>query len=238
MILQSRAIVISALKYGDNGLIVKMLTETSGVRSYLVRGVLGSKKGKFRSGYFQPLTLLEVVATHRDKGGLEYLKEVKLLLHYRTLQTDIRKSSIVMFLSELLNVVLREEEADVSLFAFLMAYFEWLDHHDDIANFHIAFLIHLTRYLGFHPEISRIELPVFDLREGEFTNNTLHESIEGEQLEKFKAYLVTDLEGTIRIKMNKHQRRDLLKSLITYFQLHLQGFREPRSLAVLNEIFN
>ncbi|MBL7471917.1 DNA repair protein RecO [Robertkochia sediminum] len=238
MIEQSRAIVISALKYGDNGLIVKMLTETSGIRSYLVRGVLGSKKGKFRIGYFQPLTLLEVVATHKDKGGLEYLKEVKLLQHYRTLQTDIRKSAIVMFLSELLNGVLREEEEDVSLFTFLMTCFEWLDHHDDVANFHIAFMIQLSRYLGFYPEISGAGLPMFDLREGEFTTNTLHETITGEQLEKFKAFLVADIEESALIKMNKHQRSEMLRSLITYFQLHLQGFREPRSLNVLNEIFN
>lgn len=238
MIEQSRAIVISAIKYGDNALIVKMLTDTAGIRSYLVRGVLGAKKGKFRSGHFQPLTLLEVVASHKDKGGLEYLKEVKLLQHYRTLQTDIRKSAIVMFLSELLNVALKEEEPDLSLFTFLMTWFEWLDHHEDIANFHIAFLIHLSRYLGFHPEISRADLPVFDLREGEFTENTLHESIDGVQLEKFRSFLVADIEASADIKMNKQQRGALLKSLITYYRLHLQGFREPRSLAVLNEIFN
>lgn len=238
MILQSRAIVISALKYGDNSLIVKMLTETSGIRSYMVKGVLSSKKGKFKPGYFQPLTLLEIVASHKDKGGLEYLREVKILLHYQSLQTDIRKSTIVMFLSELLNSALQEEEANDPLFEYLLASFQWLDHHETVANFHIAFLINLSRYLGFYPDSSKQDLPFFDLREGEFTSHTLHEVLEGEQLEAFKLFLGTNFEGLEAIKMNKSERRELLKSLITYFKLHLQGFREPRSLIVLNEIFN
>ena len=238
MILNTRAIVISALKYGDNSLIVKMFTEASGVRSYLVRGALSSRKGKLKAAYFQPLTLLEVVASHRDKGGLEYLKEVKLLMHYHSLHTDIRKSTVAMFLSELLNSALQEEEPDLSLFTFLLTAFQWLDHHEDIANFHIAFLIHLTRYLGFYPEDSNKDLPCFDLREGEFARQTLNESIEGVQLELFRSFLGIDFDDLITVKMSKSQRRELLKTLISYFQLHLQGFREPRSLSVLNEIFN
>lgn len=238
MILQSRAIVISALKYGDNGLIVKMFTEASGIRSYLVRGALKSGKGKMRSAYFQPLTLLDVVANHKDKGGLEYLKEVKLLLHYQSLQTDIKKSTIVMFLSEVLNTAIREEEPDSSLFTFLLTALQWLDHHEEVANFHIGFLINLSKYLGFYPEGSNTDLPFFDLREGEFAQHTLNEHIEGRQLELFKQFLGTDFDGLEAIRMNKHQRRDLIRSLISYFQLHLQGFKEPRSLTVLNEVFN
>ncbi|WP_224488477.1 DNA repair protein RecO [Robertkochia flava] len=238
MILQTHAIVISALKYGDNSLIVKMLTHSSGVRSYLVKGVLSSRKGKFKAGYFQPLTLLEIVANHKDKGGLEYLREVKLLQHYTTLQTDIKKSTMVMFLSELLNSALQEEESNPGLFDFLQAAFEWLDHHDKVANFHIAFLIQLTRYLGFYPEGSNMENSFFDLREGEFTSHSLNECIEGEELECFKAFLGINFDAIETVKMNKMQRRSLLKSLISYFQLHLQGFREPKSLIVLNEIFN
>ena len=238
MILQTHAIVISAIKYGDNSLIVKMLTESSGVRSYLVKGVLSSRRGRFKAGYFQPLTLLEVVVNHRDKGGLEYLREVKLLQHYTSLQTDIKKSTVVMFLSELLNSALQEEEANPGLFSYLQASFEWLDHHEQAANFHIAFLINLTRYLGFYPEDSNMGLPFFDLREGEFARNTLNECIQGEELECFKALLGINFDAIDAVKMNKMQRRSLLKSLISYFQLHLQGFREPKSLIVLNEIFN
>lgn len=238
MIIHSQAIVVSAIKYGDNSLIVKLFTRALGLRSYLVRGVLSSRKGKMKSAYFQPLTQLEIVASHKDKGGLEYLKEVKLFLHYQTLQADIRKSTMVMFLSEVLNSALQEEEPNEPLFEFLSTAFQWLDHHREVANFHIAFLMHLSRYLGFYPEDSNTDLPYFDLREGEFTAQTLNETIYGELLEKFVLFLGTDFDGMSMIKMNKHQRRELLKLLVSYFQLHLQGFKEPRSLSVLNDVFN
>ena len=82
MLVTTKAIVISAIKYGEADLIVKLFTESSGLKSYLLRGILKSKRGKFRASQFQPLTLLEVVAKHKDKGTLETLRDAKILATY------------------------------------------------------------------------------------------------------------------------------------------------------------
>src|SRR5690606_29780945 len=85
-----------------------------------------------------------------------------------SLHTHILKSSIVMFLSEVLSATLKEEEANPTLYEFLETTLQWLDHESEFANFHILFLIKLSKHLGFYPETTNQDLPYFDLRSGTF----------------------------------------------------------------------
>lgn len=235
----TKAIVLSALKYGDTSLIVKAFTASDGIKSYLLKGVLSSKKGKLKSAHFQPLTQLEIVANHRNKGTLETLREAKVFYHYQTLYADMAKNAMTLFLAELLGNSIREEERNDELFQFLQASLQWLDMHNEIGNFHLVFMLSLSKYLGFYPDIYQIDKPYFDLVEGEFTgNDSLNPMLKGENIYYFKTFLGINFDTVHTIKMNKSNRQELLKSLILYFELHLQGFRKPRSLAVLNEVFN
>ena len=137
----TKAIVLTSLKYGDTSLIVKVFTASDGLKSYLLKGVLSSKKGKLKTAYFQPLSQLELVANHKNKGTLESIREVKVNYHYQTLHTDISKNAMTLFLAEVLSNSVHEEEKNESLFEFLEASFQWFDAHDSISNFHIYFLI-------------------------------------------------------------------------------------------------
>ncbi|MEJ4088528.1 DNA repair protein RecO [Galbibacter orientalis] len=238
MIVTTKAIVLSALKYGDTSLIVKLFTESDGLKSYMLKGVLASKKGKLKKGYFQPLTQLEVVANHRDKGTLESLRDVKLSYSYKTLQTDVLKSSISLFLSEMLVISMQEEEENKALYSFIEEAFIWLDTHEDIANFHISFLIQLTTFLGFYPDDTYIEAPYFDLSEGEFVPSLYNEVIEGTTLVAFKQFLKADFDAAKIIKMGRGVRAVLLNNLIRYYQLHLSDFKKPRSLEILQQVFS
>lgn len=235
----TKAIVFSALKYGDTSLIVKAYTASDGIKSYLLRGVLASKKGKLKSAYFQPLTQLEIVANHKNKGTLETLKEAKVFYHYQTLYADMAKNAMTLFLAELLGNSIREEERNEDMFDFLEASLQWLDMNKDVANFHLYFMLSLTRFLGFYPDVYQIDKPYFDLLEGEFVaTESLNPILRGENIYHFKTLLGTNFDAMHTVKMKKSSRQELLKSLIMYFELHLQGFRKPKSLAVLNEVFN
>lgn len=235
----TKAIVFSALKYGDTSLIVKAFTASDGIKSYLLRGVLSSKKGKLKTAYFQPLTQLEIVANHKNKGTLETLKEAKVFYHYQTLYADMAKNAMTLFLAELLGNSIREEEMNEDLYQFLEASLQWLDIHKDVTNFHLHFMLSLTRYLGFYPDVYQIDKPYFDLLEGEFiATESLNPMLRGENIYYFKTLLGTNFDAMHTVKMKKTNRQELLKSLILYFELHLQGFRKPKSLAVLNEVFN
>lgn len=239
MLVNTKAIVISALKYGEADLIVKAYTRESGLRTYMLKGILKSKKGKFKASQFQVLTQLELVANHKDKGSLEYLKEAKVINTYRSLHTNVVKVSLGMFLAEVLRNAIREEEANPALYAFLEHSFFQLDVADSVANFHLFFLLKLSSYLGFQPEASRSELPFFNLLEGTFEPVKTNEyCIEGENLEILRKFLEVDFDQLDQIKLSHSARADFLKMLLLYYELHIEGFRKPRSLTVLNEIFS
>ena len=239
MQLTTRAIVLSSLKYGDTSLIVKAFTASSGLKTYLLKGVLASKKGKLKSAYFQPLMQLELVAFHKNKGTLERIKEAKVSYPYQSLYTDISKNAIAMFLSEMLSSSIYEEEENAPLFRFLEASLQWLDTHESIANFHLYFLLELSKYLGFYPDISNRDAPYFDLLEGEFRQDfTSNPSLSGENLEHLKSFLGINFDAFHTVRIGKQARQTLLQNLVLYFELHLHGFRKPRSLAVLNEVFS
>ena len=110
MLVKTKAIVVSALKYQEKSLIVKCFTLSGGLKSYFVPNAFSAKKSSQKIAYFQPLTLLEIEANHKNKGTLEHFKEIRLAAAYHTLNTDVVKSTIIIFLSEMLHHSIREEE--------------------------------------------------------------------------------------------------------------------------------
>ncbi|WP_311195826.1 DNA repair protein RecO [Antarcticibacterium sp. 1MA-6-2] len=218
MIVNTNAIVISVLKYGEADLIVKCFTQKSGLKSYLLRGILKSKKGRFKVSMFQPLTQLELVAKHKDKGSLEYIQDAKLIAHYQSLHTNVVKSSMVLFLSEILRNSIQEEEQNEELYHFLENTFNWMDVHDNIANFHLLFLLKLTRFLGFYPDTSQAEGEYFNLLEGIFQDIKTNEyCIEGGNLQLLKLLLGTNFDELNAIKLNQSARSNFLTMLLGYY---------------------
>lgn len=239
MIINSPAIVIHSLRYSEADLITTLFSEKYGLRSYLLKGVLKSKRGKIRASLFQPLTLLEIEANHKNKGTLESIREAKILVPLQTLHTHPVKTAMVFFLSEVLKNSIREEEANADLFEDLKTMLLWLDTHENINNFHIVFLIKLTEHIGFYPDVSFLELDYFNLQEGCFQkHSTSAYCLKGDNISKLKQFLGTRFEESMNIALTKSVRKDILNMLLVYFELHLHGFKKPKSLIVINEIFN
>ena len=239
MIVNTKAIVISSIKYGDNHLIVKCYTEQEGTKSYLLRGILSSKKRQLKAAYFQPLTQLKIVANHKNNQTLHSIKEVEISNHYTSLPVDIYKQSIVLFLSEVLSYSIQEEEENIPLYNYLEAAFIWLDKNKSISNFHLLFLLNLTKYLGFYPELNNPDYYYFDLSEGNFTNQLpKFNFIKGDNLVEFKKLLGINFDTIDAVKFNSKSRQQVLSILIQYYELHLNGFRKPKSLEVLKALFH
>lgn len=238
MVVATKAIVFSAIKYSEADLIVSCFTEIAGIKSYLLRHILKSKKGKLKASYFQPLTQLELIADHKNKGTLEYIKEAKVAFPYQSLHTDIIKSGLVMFLAEMLKNSIREEEANPELFTFLEYSLQWLDENDEVANFHIFFLMQLSLYLGFFPDATNFEEKYFNILEGNFqAKNTSNYCMEGTQIENFKLFFGLTFNTLETVKLTKKERKDLLELILAYYSFHVQGYQKPKSLEVLNQLF-
>ncbi len=239
MLIKTKAIVLSKLKYRDNDLIVKCYTSQRGVVSYLLRGVLKSTKGSAKTVYFQPLTQLQIEENYKANQSLQFISDVKLHTVYKSVHSNILKSAIVMFLSEVLTSVLKEEERNDNLYDYLETSFIWLDHEVDFANFHLLFLLNLTKHLGFYPEISTMANPYFNLNTGEFELKPVNfYSISDENLTTLKQFLGINFDALNSVKLNSKQRQAFLTMLLFYFELHLGDFKKPKSLTVFNQVFN
>lgn len=237
MVENTKAIVVSSVKYGDSDLIVKLYTEV-GLKSYLLKRILKSKKGKLKTAYFQPLTQLEIVASHNDKGNLNYIKEAKVSYPYKTLSTDIVKQTIAIFLSEVLSKSLNEEEANPQLFKYLETSLIWLDVNDSVSNFHLLFLLQLSRHLGFYPDKENNDFQYFDLQEGCFSAiKPINSFIFGKELNNFKQLLGINFDALNTMQLNAIERQQILEVLLNYFELHLPVFNKPKSLSILKTIF-
>ncbi len=239
MLITTPAIVISTVKYGEADLIVKCFTKAEGLKSYILKGILKSKKGKLRTAYFQPLTLLEISANHKNKGTLEYLLDAKVSRAYNTLHNHVIKSSLVLFLSEVLKQCIVEEEKNEKLFDFLEQSFLWLDESEKIANFHLLFLLKLSDFLGFYPDTGESKLPYFNLLEGVFQNESTHiYCISVPENSGFLTILGIKFDKINAVKLTKKERKETLEILLLYYELHIQGFKKPKSLQVFNQLFN
>lgn len=237
MLVKTKAIVLSTLKYQEKSLIVKCFTESDGLKSYFVQSAFSSRKSSQKIAYFQPLTILEIEANHKSKGTLEHFKEIKLATSFHSINTNIFKSTIVMFLSEIIHNSIHEEEKNQDLFTFLETALLWLDTHDEIANFHLILMLEMTKFFGFYPDDSDSDFNFFDINEGVFT------PFQGTNcLSEHETHLLKKL---INLKFDSNQklfaaieRQIILKLLLNFYTIHLDGFKKPKSLDVLKEVFS
>ncbi|MDQ6528875.1 DNA repair protein RecO [Flavobacterium sp. LHD-85] len=237
MLVKTKAIVISSLKFQEKSLIVKCFTLSSGLKSYFVRDAFSSRKASQKIAYFQPFSILEIEAVHKNKGTLENFKEIKTAIPFQSIHTDIVKSTMVMFLSEMLHYSIQEEEKNEQLFLFLETALTWLDHHDEISNFHLILLLEITKYLGFYPDLSENNLPFFEMNEGVFTLFQNGNVLPEHETNLFKKLLDLKFDNDQKI-FHVLERQILLKIIIDYYSLHLEGFKKPKSLEILKEVFS
>ena len=245
--IKTKAIVLQSIKYGDSSLIVKMLTEELGLQSYMVKGVFG-KKSKMKPALFQNMTLLDIVCGSAN-GSLGFIKEISLSHYYKSIATDIKKSTIIIFIGELLSKSISESETDINLFNFIYDSMLWLDDAtSDYADFPIIFAIRLSAHLGFFPNIETYkEGYCFDLLDGNFkkVNNDIYQIDEN---------ISSALNNVCQLSISSQDwpagsqifsfsnssilttRRQLLDAIIIYFKLHSDNVKEVRSIDILREI--
>ena len=236
MLVKTKAIVISALKYQEKSLIVKCFTQSDGLKSYFVRDAFSHKKSNQKIGYFQPLTLLEIEAVHKNKGTLENFKEVRLSTAFHSIPNSIIKGTIVMFLSEVMHHSIHEEEKNENLFNFLEAALMWFDCNEDVADFHLILLLQMTKFLGFFPSTDFEDGDYFEMIEGTFSPYHAITCLSISETDALKKLMLMDFGNETFFSGN--QRSALLGILLDYYSFHLDGFRRPKSLDVLKEVFS
>ena len=240
MFVNTRGIVFQKINYSETSIIVKIYTEAFGVSSFMVRGVK-SKRGAMKPAYFQPLTILDMVISHKENKNLHNIKEARVAYAYREVFSDPVKQSILFFLNEILLKTVREESPDKLLFEWLLNALTWLDLTDkSVVNYHLSFLFQLSRFLGFYPKISGNKVAYFDLQEGTFRESVpVHPNyISGTHVAKLIELRNTTFEDSPGLQISNEDRRKMLHILVTYYQMHLPNIHEIKSLEILENIMS
>ena len=240
MLTKTQAIVLHSLKYGESRLIVDMFTRTFGRQSFIV-SIPKTSKGKIKKQFFQPLTLLEIETDIRPKLQLQKLNDVRLLTPFASIPFEPDKLAISLFVAEFLYYALRSEQRNELLYDYLEYSIMWLDGQQvNFANFHIVFLLRLTRFLGFYPNLDDYEDgDYFDLRESEFMRNPpVHRDfLHPEEAQKVQLMMRMDFPTMHLFRMSHDDRNRLLEISIKYYRLHLPDFPEMKSIEVLQALY-
>jgi DNA repair protein RecO (recombination protein O) len=243
MLHSTEGIVFHSLKYSETSVIVKIYTELFGIQSYLIKGIRSSKS-KIKPGLFQSMTLLDLVVYHKEKQTLQSVKEVRLAHPYKTIPFDIRKSSVALFINDLVYKAIREEEANPDLFAFIWQTCLDLDvTEESISFFHIGFAVRLMHHLGIFPHNNHsLQLPIFNLREGIFQASVpdhQHYLDPGNSKifsEILNSHPTSRIPYPVSRILNPASRNQLLETILLYYQLHLPGFRGLQSHHILHDV--
>ena len=240
MLITSRAIILSIVRYADDTLIAEAYTEQQGRVGFLVK-ISSSARAAVRHTLFQPLAVLELTWEHRAGGGLSRPKAARSVLPFTSLPYDPYKSAMALFIAEFLHHALRSEPVTTHLYNYIEQSINWLDTCTrNFSNFHLVFLVRLTFFLGITPNVDYPErYKFFDLRAGSFVSTRpAHADYLSDPEAQFIPMLLRMRYETMHIfHFNGEQRTQLLRYINTYYRLHLEGMPELKSLGVLSEVF-
>jgi len=240
MLTKTQAIVLHSLKYGETRMIVDMFTRQFGRLSFIV-SMPKTAKSKMKKQFFQPLSLLEIETDVRPKMQLQKLSDVRLASPFASIPFHPHKLSMALFLAEFLYYALRSEQRNELLYDYVESSILWLDGQEDrFANFHLVFLMRLSRFLGFYPNLDHYQTgDYFDLRESEFLPAPpLHRDfLYPEEADKVQLMMRMDYPTMHLFRMSHQERNRLLEVTLIYYRLHLPDFPEMKSISVLQELY-
>lgn len=237
---KGRGIVLHTLKYGDTSMVAYLLTDVGGRRSYMVQGVRSRNGHGSKLAVFQPMFPVEFEGLESSRQQMHRFKEVRAGYVLQSTPFDVRKSTMALFMAEVLYRLVRESEPDEALFDFAWGSACALDSmQEGVANFHLWFLANLSRYLGFCPGNDYMQEAWFDIHEGLYTNTKpLHPSVMTPECARTLHDLMEcDVRYLGEIGLNRTQRVDFLNSVLAYYAYHLDSVSAVQSVRILKEVF-
>ena len=237
---KARGVGLHTLKYGDSSMVVHLLTDVGGRRSYMVQGVRSTRGRGSKLALFQPMFAVEFEGLESPRRQMDSFREIRSGAVLRSVPFDVRKSTIALFMAEVLYRLVRESEPNGPLFDFVWGSVGALDAMEEgVANFHLWFLANLSRFLGFYPGNAYTAGAFFDIREGLYTKTPPPHAgyMSGEHARTLDDFIRCDVRCLGEIGLNRRQRVGFLDALLVYYGYHLDAIRAVQSVKILQEVF-
>ncbi len=225
MVIKSKGIVLSYIKYGETSIIVKIYTKDYGLGSYIVNSIR-SQSSKKSIGHFQPFSILDLVLYVKESRNLQRIAEFKNHIILHSIHQDLYKSTITLFLSEVFAKLLSSESSsNPSLYNFAESSIHSFDRiGNKVSNFHIQFLLKLARYLG------------FEIENAEHIFSTINQLAPSSKIHSITEKMLQEPYDTT-FQLNATLRNEILDAILSYYIHHMQ-IPKPKSLEVLRSILS
>lgn len=234
------AIVLRSFMFGDSKMMVDVFSREEGRLSCVLR--TGSRAGKSRRQMFQPLSILELSLERKSPGALAVVKDAHIGKVFSSIPFHPYKLSMSMFLAEFLCGVLKSEQNPSLLFDYVCESVLWLDGVGrGFSNFHLVFLMRLTRFVGFYPNVEGYrEGCCFDMLNGCFVDAapSVRGFLNASEARVLCVLMRMDYGNMRFFRMSRAERNRCLDLVLYYYRIHLPGVGDLRSLPVLRELFD
>lgn len=206
----------------------------------MVQGVRSSRGHGSKQALFQPIFTLEFEGLESSRQQMHRFREVQSGMVLQSIPFDVRKSTVALFMAEVLYRLVRESERNEPLFDFVWSSIGALDAlQEGVSNFHLWFLAHLSRLLGFFPGNAYTDGAWFDFSEGLYTKMQpphVHFMTQ-DNARMFNDFVECDVRYLAEIGLNRHQRVEFLNVLLVYYAYHLDAVNAVQSVRILQEVF-
>lgn len=219
--------LLSYTKYGDHDAVLHCFSRENGFESFFAKGIYAPKNKK--KAFLFPLNELLLQVSEKRKGIPNILKIEQE--NVDLFSSDIRKNTILFFVSDLLNQVLRNEQKNEKIYSEISFFLNELQS----GNFrsHLVFMIRILELQGLQPLLSGKKF--LNPESGNFEEKESHHFFDEDISELWKALINNGNPYTV--KMSRLQKQQFLDSVLVYFHYHIADFREPKSLEIIREIF-
>lgn len=229
------------VRYSDRNSILTAYTRQGGRLSFLVPAGTSRAAARLRA-LLMPMGRFECVADIRPGRDIHSIRDVKAVVLPPV--ADPLRSTIALFVADMLSTLLKEPMSDPLLFDFIDDALRRLGENRKgmtlegaaLLNFHICFLIRLTRFLGIEPDWPTY-LPgaVLDFADGIFRPfpPSHRNFLPPGESESASLLGRMNFRNLGHFRMTRFERNTILDRILLYYQTHFPSVGEPSSLSIL-----
>lgn len=250
MLVVTSGILLHTTKYADTSVIAKIFTREVGLHSYMVKGVRGGKS-HVKQNLLQPMSYLDLVVYNNPNKQINHIKEIHShpveihrdntgICEDRHNYDPTLRNAIIFFINEVAYKVLKDEEVNIPYFDYITSVLEQLRREEEEKkplNPHlpILFLLETSLHLGLYPQDNySCREPFFDKQEGRFVGCTSETTLDAAESMHLHQYLTHTPHPSVTLS----DRTRIINSLLDYFQIHLDSFRNFKSHEILHDLLN
>ena len=220
--------LLSFIKYGENDAILHCFTEEEGFQTYFLKGIYSQKNKK--KAFLLPLNKLNFSVRIGKSSSMQTISGLEMM-NIHDIYTDIKANTVVFFISDFLNQILRNENKNHPLFTTIDEFTDQLNNKN--YQSHLIFLVKILKIQGVAPLLG--EGNFLDPETGNFIYTSTHPIFDEENSLFWKSIILS--QNPYEIKIPSSKRKNFLDSILVYYHYHIPDFKTPASLEIIQQIF-